>query len=367
MMLEETYAVIMAGGGGTRLWPASRQARPKQSLQLVGERSLFQLAIDRLLPAVPAERILVVTVAEQVQALRRQAPQLGKESFLLEPAPRGTASVIGLAAARLGKAAPDAIMACLTADHYIGNQQQFLEILAAAEELAREGALVTLGISPAYAATGYGYIHVGPPLRQVRGFQASRVLSFTEKPTPQVATDYLRSGDYAWNSGMFIWRADRILDEMRRVMPELHAALMQIQAALGTADEAAVLEQVWHGLKTQTIDYGVMEKASGVVVVRADELNWFDIGSWDRLFEVVEPDTSGNLLRAGQVIALDTSGTLLYQSSDQARPRLVATLGVEDLVVIDTEDVLMICRKNQAERVRELVQALAARGLDTYL
>ena len=366
-MLEETYAVIMAGGGGTRLWPASRQARPKQSLQLVGERTLFQLAIDRLMPALPAGRILVVTVAEQVQALRRQAPQLGDESFLLEPAPRGTASVIGLAAARLAKSAPEAIMACLTADHYIGNPQQFLEILAAAEELAQEGALVTLGISPAYPATGYGYIHIGPPLRKVRGFQASRVLSFTEKPSAQVAADYLRSGDYAWNSGMFVWRADRILEEMRRVMPELHAGLAQIQDALGTAGEAAVLEQIWHGLQTQTIDYGVMEKAGGVVVVRADALNWFDIGSWDRLFEVVEPDASGNLLRAGQVIALDTSGTLLYQSSDQARPRLVATLGVEDLVVIDTEDVLMICRKNQAERVRELVQALAARGLDTYL
>jgi len=366
-MLEETYAVVMAGGGGTRLWPASRQARPKQSLQLVGERTLFQLAIERLMPALPAGRILVVTVAEQVQALRRQAPQLGDECFLLEPAPRGTASVIGLAAARLAKSAPEAIMACLTADHYIGNPQQFLEILAAAEELAREGELVPLGISPAYPATGYGYIHIGPPLRQVRGFQASRVLSFTEKPTPQVAADYLRSGDYAWNSGMFVWRADRILEEMRRVMPELHAGLAQIQDALGTAGEAAVLEQIWHGLQTQTIDYGVMEKAGGIVVVRADALNWFDIGSWDRLFEVVEPDASGNLLRAGQVIALDTSGTLLYQSGDQARPRLVATLGVEDLVVIDTEDVLMICRKNQAERVRELVQALAARGLDAYL
>jgi mannose-1-phosphate guanylyltransferase len=255
-------------------------------------------------------------------------------------------------------------MACLTADHYIGNPQQFLEILDAAGGLAREGELVTLGISPAYPATGYGYIHIGPPLRKVRGFQASRVLSFTEKPSAQVAADYLRSGDYAWNSGMFVWRADRILEEMRRVMPELHAALAQIQAALGTAGEAAVVQRVWHGCRPRR-STAVWKTA--VVVVRADELNWFDIGSWDRLFEVVEPDASGNLLRAGNVIALDTSGTLLYQSSDQARPRLVATLGVEDLVVIDTEDVLMICRKNQAERVRELVQALAAQGLDTYL
>jgi mannose-1-phosphate guanylyltransferase len=363
-MLENTHAVIMAGGGGTRLWPASRQARPKQSLQLLGEGTLFQMAIQRLLPALPVERILVVTVAEQVQALRHQATQLVKHNFVIEPAPRGTAAVIGLAAVRLPATE---VMACLTADHYIGNPSRFLELLGAAEELAREGALVTLGIPPTYPATGYGYIHIGPALRQVRGFKASQVLSFTEKPSPQAAEKYLSSGNYAWNSGMFVWQAGRILQEMKRVMPELHASLQQVRQALGTAREARVLRQTWESLQTQTIDYGVMEKAQGVVVLQADELGWFDIGSWDRLFEVVEPDTSGNLLKAGKVLALDTSGTLLYQDPDQRAPRLLATLGVADLVVIDTEDVLMICRRDQAERVKELVRTLGARGLHSYL
>jgi mannose-1-phosphate guanylyltransferase len=275
--------------------------------------------------------------------------------------------VIGLAAIHMAASAPESVMACLTADHYIGSPQRLLEILAAAAELAAEGALVTLGISPTYAATGYGYIHMGPPLRHVRGFRAQQVLSFTEKPTAQIAEEYLRSGDYAWNSGMFVWRADRILQEMQRVMPDLYAGLARIREALGSRREAEVVQQVWQGLRSQTIDYGVMEKAEGVVVLRADDLNWFDIGSWDRLFEVVEPDAAGNILRAGRVVALDTRGTLVYQSTDPSGSRLVATLGIDDLVVIDTDDVLMICRRDQAERVRELVQALQDQGLDSFL
>lgn len=366
-MLEHTHAVIMAGGGGTRLWPASRQRRPKQSLKLLGEHTLFQMAVQRLTPELPPERILVVTVAEQVEALQQQAPQLGANSYLLEPAPKGTASVIGLAAARLAAEAPARVMACLTADHFIGNRSGFLAILAAAEELAQAGALVTLGIRPNYAATGYGYIHIGEPWRTAGGMQAYQVRSFTEKPQASVAEGYLRSGEYAWNSGMFVWRADRILQEIERVMPALHAALSEIQAAQGTQHESETMQRVWGGLHSQTIDYGVMEKAEGVVVLRADDLNWFDIGGWDRLFELVELDPSGNLVQADRVVALDTSGTLLYQTSDSARPRLLATLGIQDLVVIDTEDVLMICRKDQAERVRELVQVLSERGLKDYL
>lgn len=363
MSLQNTYAVIMAGGGGTRLWPLSRNRRPKQSLRLFRDRTLFQLAVDRLLPDLEPQRILVVTVADYAEQLGRQVEALRDENFLLEPHPRGTASAIGYVAVVLQARDPEAVMACLTADHIISNESRFRELLAAAEVLAMEGELVTLGITPTYPSSGYGYIRVGEHLRAVQGFQAHRVLRFEEKPDQQLAERYVESGEYAWNSGMFVWRAARILQEIERLMPALHAGLMEIAGAVGSEREAEVVKRVWAQLEPQTIDYGIMEQAEQVVVIPADDLDWLDVGGWDRLSDLAETDKSGNLIAAAKALALDVQGSVVYQSDSD---RLIATLGLDDLIIVDTDDVLLVCRRKDAEKVRNLVAKLSEMGWDKY-
>ena len=233
-MYDNYYAVIMAGGGGTRLWPLSRQNRPKQTLILGGERSLFQLAVDRLEGVFPPERILVMTTEDQMPVLREQIPEIPAENYLLESVPRGTAAVVGIAAAVLHKKDPQSVMAVLTADHIIGNLKLFQQILTAAYQVAKEDYLVTLGITPTYPATGYGYIKKGAgigPFQEIDAFEASE---FTEKPGLDEARKMLASGEYAWNSGMFIWKTDAILEEITRQLPALNSRLAHIKEAWDT-------------------------------------------------------------------------------------------------------------------------------------
>ncbi|MCJ7838311.1 MAG: mannose-1-phosphate guanylyltransferase, partial [Burkholderiales bacterium] len=272
-MTESLYALIMAGGGGTRLWPLSRNAHPKQMLKLFGERTMFQLSVDRLLPLLPPERIFVVTAAEQVDPLAAQYPELPRDNFIVEPLGRGTASCIGLAAMVLHRHDPDAVMAVVTADHFIGRTDDFRAVLRAAQQAAEQGYLVTLGIAPRFASTGYGYICRGALLGRVGDFEYYRVERFTEKPDAPTAAAFVQEGVYAWNSGMFIWRADRILEEMRRWMPDLSATLDALRAVWGTPAYAETLARLWPALRKETIDYGIMEKAAQVAVIPAD-LEW---------------------------------------------------------------------------------------------
>jgi len=354
------YALIMAGGSGTRLWPCSREGCPKQLLGLLSERTMLQEAYQRIAPLVSDEKVFVVTSEAYVQAVREQIPQLPAVNIIGEPEGHGTAPCIGLSALYLRRLDPEGVMAVLTADHYIEKADELRRALRAAAEVAEEGHLVTLGIHPNRPATGYGYIEQGEKLAQISGLDVYRVNKFTEKPDLATARTFVRSGRYYWNSGMFIWKVSTILREFERLMPRLYAQLMEIDAALGTAQERAVLERVWPQVENETIDYGIMERAEDVAVIPVD-IGWSDVGDWTALSELLPPDEEGNVI-VGEHVGLDTRRCMIHGSR-----RLVATIGLEDMIVVDTEDALLICPKERAQDVRDLVRRLKESGREEYI
>jgi mannose-1-phosphate guanylyltransferase len=364
-MSEHTYAVIMAGGGGTRLWPVSRKEKPKQLLPLIGQETLFQSTVKRLENLFAPDHILVVTVEEQAREMRMQAPEIPEENYLIESSPRGTASVVGFAAAVLHKRDKNASMAILPSDHFIRNRDLFHYLLNAAFDVAENGYLVTLGITPTQPSTAYGYIQQGTPLDGQYKYPTYNVKRFIEKPSEQAAGQLLRTGDHSWNSGMFIWRADTILNEIDRQMPELSGALKNIASAWGTESQDAVLSENWRDLKVETVDYGIMEKAERVAVLPAGGLGWSDVGMWSSLFEVLLPDMDGNIATNSSLhLAHETHNTLVYGSSNE---RLIVTIGVDDMVIVDTGDVLMVCKTDQSQKVRDVVGHLKKHNQEKYL
>ena len=358
-MYENYYAVIMAGGGGTRLWPLSRKNRPKQMLAIGQERSLFQVAVDRLEGVFTPDRIYVVTVEEQAEGLKEQCPEIPDENFLLETMPRGTASVVGYAATVLSKRDPDAVMAVLTADHIIGNLKLFQHILTSAYQVAGEEYLVTLGVTPTYPATGYGYTRRGDLVGKYQDMDVFQVQEFTEKPALPEAERMFTSGEYAWNSGMFIWRTEIILNEISIQMKDLSTRLKEIGAAWGTPEQENVIRRVWPEIKPETIDFGIMENARKVAVIPAASLEWNDVGSWEALFDVLPADEDGNITRGGEHIYRDTSGTLIFTSDN---PRTVVTIGAQNLIIVDTGDILLVCDRDRAQEIRQIVKQLDNEG-----
>ena len=363
-MMDHYYAVIMAGGGGTRLWPLSRVGRPKQMLSLFDERSLFQTAVDRLDGIYPLDRIYVVTVDDQAEEIHKQSPGIPAENLLIEPMPKGTACVVGFAAAVLHKRDPQAVMAVLTADHYIGNEPRFRDILASAYEVAQEGYLVTLGIEPTHAATGFGYIHIGERIGKFKGLWAYHGLQFKEKPDESQAHAIIAAGDHVWNSGMFVWRVEDILREFEVQMPELALGLQEIERAWDSSEKDEVVQRVWYDLQPETIDYGIMEGAQHVAVIPASFLEWNDVGSWDALFDVLDKDENGNILMDGETVTVDTYRSLLYSENGK---RLIVAIGVQDLVLVDMGDVVMVCHKDYTQKVRQVVEKLKQDGKDNLL
>lgn len=360
-MTEHLYTLIMAGGGGTRLWPMSRREHPKQMLKLVGERTMFQLSVDRLLPLLPTDHIYVVTAAEQVAPLAAQYPDLPRENFIIEPMGRGTASCIGLSAMHLARRDSEATMVVVTADHFIKREDTFRSVLRAAQTIAKDGYLVTLGIEPTFASTGYGYIRQGAQLGQVDGFTYFQAERFTEKPDAATAQIFLDEGIYAWNSGMFIWQVGVILGEMQRSMPALTTVLSELGQALDTQTYDETLHHLWPTLQKETIDYGIMEKAEKVAVVPVD-LDWSDIGAWASVKDLHVPDESGNVL-LGDTIDIDSEDTMVFAQGE----RLVVTIGVDDLIVVDTPNAVLITRRDQSQRVREVVERLRAEKREDQL
>jgi mannose-1-phosphate guanylyltransferase len=359
--MDNYYAVIMAGGGGTRLWPLSRKDRPKQFLRLLSDRSLYQIAIDRLLRLFPTDHIFIVTVASQVSGLHQEFPSIPMENFIIEPMPRGTASVVGLAAVNLLERNPQAVMAVLTSDHIIENTGLFHQLLDEGYHQALENHLVTIGIEPTYAATGYGYIQTEESTPNKRCLKVNK---FVEKPDEKTAQGYLQSGNFLWNSGMFIWRADVIMDEFRKQMPDLYSDLLQIREHIQKGDTQQIIPEIWDRIKPQTIDYGIMEHAGDVVVLPARDLGWNDVGSWDSLFEILTADEIGNVVVSSKVININSRNTLVHSEIED---KLIALVDIDDLVIIDSGKALLVCKKGQTQKIKQIVDLIKKQNLDIYL
>jgi mannose-1-phosphate guanylyltransferase len=357
------YAAIMAGGVGTRLWPLSRESRPKQALRLIGDRTMFQHAVERLQPLFPPDHVVVVTGDEHAQILQSQTPQLPERNFILEPMGRDSGPAAGLGAIHLRQRDPDAVMAMLTADHYIADVERFRAVLKVAEQVARSGKIVTLGIKPDFASTGYGYIRQGEHLDEIDGFEILSAVKFTEKPDQETATDFFESGRYSWNSGMFIWHVDQLLREFQRQRPEIYQQLMTIAKALDTPRESEVLNEIWPQITKISVDYAIMENAKDVAVIPID-IGWSDVGTWASLLEIIAGDEQGNVIDAGEDkhLGIDTHRTLVHSDG-----RLVVTIGLEDMIIVETEDAVLVCPRDRSQDVKQVVTQLRQENRDDLL
>jgi mannose-1-phosphate guanylyltransferase len=364
--MDHWYALIMAGGGGTRLWPLSRKDRPKQMLALVGDRNMFQIAVERLDPLISRDHIFIVTGREHLESLRASAPQLPQANFIVEPYGQNTGPAVGLAATHIQQRDPQSVVAVLTADQYIADTAKFRGALAASADLAARGYIVTLGITPTFPSTGYGYVRRGEPLGEIGGFPTYRASGFTEKPDAERALQFLTSGLYSWNSGMFIFRNENLLSEYARQQPAMHALLKEIASAIGHDDYQVTLNRVWSEMPRLSIDYAIMEHAENMAVIPVD-MGWSDIGSWATLFEVLSRDENGNATCGPQpdCIHLDTRNTLVV--SDTTPRRMIVTIGLDDMVIVDTADALLVCRRDHSEDVRKIVDRLKASGDAAHL
>jgi mannose-1-phosphate guanylyltransferase len=349
-------AVIPAGGSGTRLWPVSRARRPKFLLPLPGPRTMLQETVARLAPLCDPARLYVITGAAHAAEVCRQLPALDPDHVVVEPLARGSGPAIGLGTALALRVDPEAIVGSFAADHVVTEPAVFEQTVRAAIEVARRGYLVTIGIRPSYAETGYGYICSGTQIGVFQQLEASEVEQFKEKPEYATASAYVASGRYLWNASMFVWQASTLLAEMRRLLPDLADALETIVAAWDTPRRDAVLADIWPHIADVTIDQGILERSDRVAVVPG-RFGWTDLGDWHGFGKVVGDDERANLSVNAEVLALDATGAVVYGNK-----RLVALLGVENLVVVDTDDALLICDRSRAQEVRRLVDELKRRG-----
>ncbi len=356
----DVYAVVLAGGSGTRFWPASRRLRPKQLLAIGprSDQSLIAATVRRIEPLCPPERTLVATGAHLLQQTQQALPWLPESSFLGEPVARNTAPCIGWATAIAARRDPDALMMVLPSDHHIGDEPGFRSALERALASAEAGSITTIGIEPTRPETGFGYIEAGENVTE----GVRRVARFVEKPDRQRAEEYLQTGRYFWNSGMFFFRANAMLDAIARNMPALSEGLARIEAAAARGAEAEQTEtrSVFENAEPISIDYGIMEKESGLNVVPAS-FGWSDLGSWQSAWELSGRDEADNAAPESTILE-DARGNLVRDLRSDAKSRVVALVGVEDLCVIETDDALLVIPRERAQDVRRVVQALERRG-----
>lgn len=361
MESKTRFAVILAGGKGERFWPVSRQKRPKQLLSLFGKRSFLQETVDRVLPLVPRENILVITNADQEKAVRKQLPELPRANIIGEPCGRDTCAAVTLGAAVAGARCAAGIIAFLPADHVIPEQRKFQRVLADCYAVAERGrVIVTIGIRPTEAATGYGYIRVGSPLPAPTGNKRPGTLfykaeRFVEKPNAEQAAQYVASGDYRWNAGMFVFSFVTITEALSMHQPEMAETCRRWFNAAGTSKLNKILQQDYPNIRKISIDYAVMERAQNVVVAAGD-FAWDDVGSWNALYRHFPSDNSGNCVR-GDVVQLDAARNLVFDFRSERRG-VIAILGVRDSVIVCTDDAVLVADKNQTQRMKELVARL---------
>lgn len=357
------HAMIMAGGGGTRFWPRSRQKRPKQFLTLTGERSLLQQAFDRTEGQVSLERLWVITAGAHGPEVARQLPGLSPDRIVGEPCGRDTAACIALGAALIARQDPDAVMLAMPADHVIEPVQEFRRAARVAEQMAEEHpeALITFGIPPTFPSTGYGYIHRGPQTASRQGIGVYRVQAFREKPAADLAEQFLAAGDYYWNSGIFVWKTATILAALQKRQPPLHAAVQRIAAAWPTPERETVLRREYEALERLSIDYAVMEGASDVLAIQAP-FRWDDVGSWLALERMHPQDAENNTVLA-QHCGMKTRDCLIV--GDPAH--LIATVGVDNLLIVQDGDVTLVADRRDESSVKQLVELLKKKGLEKYL
>jgi mannose-1-phosphate guanylyltransferase len=356
------YGLVLAGGRGTRFWPRSRRANAKQVLRFFGDRSLIQQTVDRLRPILSPERIWILTNDHLRAEIIRQLPEVPKRQILAEPAQRNTAPAIGLAARILESIDPNAVMGVFPADQVIEKPREYVGLLKPAFQAANEGKLVVLGIQPRWAETGYGYIEFP------RGVKASRstveVRSFREKPDPKTAARFLAAGNFYWNAGMFFWRASVLLDALREFLPKTATLLASIPA-FGSKQFAARVAKAFPLCENISIDYAVLERARNVVGIPAGEIGWNDVGSWNAVYELQKRDANGNACR------MDRAADVLIESSAgnyvDAGKKLVALLGVKDLIIVDTPDALLIADRSRAQQVGDIVKRLEKAGREDLL
>lgn len=357
-----TVAVIMAGGRGERFWPHSREDRPKQFLAFRGERTLLQQTVTRLGGCIPMEDTWVVTREDYAPLVQDQLPFLDSARLLLEPEGRDTAPCIALAAFYIAKTDPNAVMVVLPADHLVLQEDRFREVLRSAVELAQSGEyLVTIGIQPTRPETGYGYIRLGQAHEWSGSHAAYRVAAFTEKPIRETAMAYLQDGGYLWNSGIFVWRVDTIRKAIQANIPGLWEGLEPLRSAIGSKHERDELRRIYPTLPKISIDYGVMERAVNTLVLPAD-FGWDDLGTWASLERVFPADEDGNVI-AGRVLAVDTRDSVIQAQPD----RLVVTYGLSDVVVVDTQDAVLVANKRRVSDLKAVVGRLEAVGLNQHL
>ncbi len=354
------YAVILAGGGGTRLWPLSRTVQPKHLLTLWGEQTMLRQTYERVQPLIPPERVMAITVAGHERAVQEQMPGVPAANIVAEPLGRSTGPCVGLMAALIQQRDPGAIMVSLHADQVIQDEAGFRGVLQTAIGAAEEDHLVTVGIVPTEPATGYGYIQRGLLLGEVDGRAVYRVERFTEKPDQETAQSFIEIGDYFWNSGIFVWKVSAVLQEFRRWLPQLYGQLTALGAVLDTARRDEEIARVWNEVEPVSIDVGIMERAHDVVVIPAD-IGWSDVGCWTSVADLSCQDDEGNVARGPHVL-LDCQDTFVHSSG-----RLVAAMGVQGLVIVETPEAVLVCPKELAQEVKQIVERLKEDGWKQYL